>query len=263
MTQAEDRSGTDVYYPFPYDPSVEETLTPLWREAAWGLEWLQLRCSPVFFGRGVPRGNAEPVLLVPGFLTGDLMLLEMHRWLRRIGYRSYLSHITWNTDCPDKTARALGQRARALFDHTGQTLRLVGHSLGGMLAKAVVQEEPDIIDRVITMGSPFRNLVKAHPAVVGIWDILKIKQSGLVGRNLKTSCGTGHCTCSFVHSMIKPKTCRRPQFAIYSKRDGVVHWTSCIEEDPAHNVEVNGTHTGMVFQPAAYRALAKLLAQPV
>src|SRR5690606_12445668 len=29
--------------PFAHDPSVEPTLTPLWREAGWGLDWLRLR----------------------------------------------------------------------------------------------------------------------------------------------------------------------------------------------------------------------------
>ena len=179
---------------FDYDDAVEQALTPLWREARWGLEWASLRLHPVYYGVGVPRGRREPVLLIPGFMSGDLMMLEMHRWLRRIGYRSSLSRITWNNDCPNLTGSKLIHRVRALADKTGRRVVLVGHSLGGMLAKSIVQEVPEDVELVITLGSPFRSLVKAHPAIIGIWDKLKLAQGGLIGRNLHASCGTGHCT---------------------------------------------------------------------
>lgn len=254
--------GADYDNPFAHDPAVELTTTPLWREASWGLDWVKLRWSPVFYGAGVPRGSNEPVLLIPGFMAGDALMLELHRWLKRIGYRSYLSSIPWNNDCPDRTAKLLAQRAQRIRQETGQPLRVIGHSLGGMLAKSLVQDHPDLFDRIITLGSPFRSMVKAHPAVVGIWDQLKRAQSGLIGRNLHASCGTGHCMCSFVRNMLDPKPRHQvAQFAIYSKTDGVAEWSSCIEENPRQNTEVHCTHLGMVFHPEVYRAVARRLAQ--
>ncbi|MGE0485615.1 MAG: lipase family alpha/beta hydrolase [Gammaproteobacteria bacterium] len=244
-----------------YDDAIEQTLTPLWREARWGLEWAQLRWSPVYYGYGVPHGHGEPVLLIPGFMSGDLLMLEMHRWLKRIGYRSSLSRIAWNNDCPDQTGRKLGHRVRRLADRHGSRVRLVGHSLGGMLARSLVQEMPEYVDRVVTLGSPFRSLVKAHPAVIGIWDKLKLAQGGLIGRNLHASCGTGHCTCAFVRNMSMPRTVDVPQYAVYSRRDGVADWSSCIERDPRLNTEVNCSHIGMVFHAGVYRAVAARLAQ--
>lgn len=247
----------------PPDPSVERVLTPLWLETRWPAEWVRLKMSPVYWGLGVPHGNGEPVLLVPGFLAGDWMMLELGRWLRRIGYKPYHANIVWNTDCPDVTARRLEQRAQAIFKREGIKIRLVGHSLGGMLSKYVVQESPQIIDRVVTMGSPFRDLVKAHPAIVGIWDKLKLKRSGVVGRNLKASCGTGHCTCGFVRNMLQPKGVSPAQFAIYSKKDGVVEWESCVEDVAENNSAVSGSHIGLIVEPNAYRALAERLAQSI
>ncbi|MEM7467628.1 MAG: hypothetical protein AAF387_12205 [Pseudomonadota bacterium] len=246
---------------FEHDPSVERVQTPLWLEARWPSEWLRLKMSPVYWGYGIPRGQGEPVLLVPGFLAGDWMMLELGRWLRRIGYRPFHANIVWNTDCPDLTARRLQQRAEALAEREGRKLRIVGHSLGGMLSKYVVQEAPAIIDRVVTMGSPFRDLVKAHPAIIGLWDQLKAKRSRLVGRNLKPSCGTGHCTCAFVRNMIQPKSVAPAQYAIYSTKDGVVEWESCREDIDEHNSEVTGSHIGLIVEPNAYRALAERLAQ--
>lgn len=249
--------------PFAHDPAIEETLTPLWREARWPIEWMRLRTSAVFFGCGVGRGHGEPVLLIPGFMAGDGLMLELHRWLKRIGYRSYLSNIAWNNDCPNYTARILATRLQRIQREHAAKVRVIGHSLGGMLAKSLVQDHPELIDRAITLGSPFRSLVKAHPAVVGIWDQLKSTRSKLVGRNLNASCGTGHCLCDFVKNLAQPKPRAVPQFAIYSRNDGVADWSSCVEENPTANTEVNCTHIGMVYHPEVYRAIAARLAEHV
>lgn len=249
--------------PFAHDPSVEATLTPLWREANWPLEWLRLRTSAVFFGYGVPHGRGEPVLLIPGFMSGDTLMLELQRWLKRIGYQAYPSNIIWNNDCPDRTARMLATRMHGIRRRHRARVRLVGHNLGGMLAKSLLQDHPDAIDRVVTLGSPFRSLVKAHPAVVGIWDQLKTTRSKLVGRNLHASCGTGHCLCNFVKNLVQPEPREVPQFASCSRQDGVADWSSCVEESPAANTEAKCTHIGMVYHPEVYRAIAARLAQRI
>ncbi len=259
MSDQEFSDTLEIESPFAYDPSVEATLTPLWREAKWPVEWMRLRVSRVFVGCGVPRGHGEPVLLIPGFMAGDGLMLELHRWLKRIGYASNLSNIAWNNDCPDKTARALASRLRGIKQRSGHKVRIIGHSLGGMLAKSLVQEHPELIDRIITLGSPFRSLVKAHPAVVDIWDQLKVAQSPVVGRNLHASCGTGHCLCNFVRNLLQPEPSTVPQFAIYSRHDGVADWSSCVEDDPLANTEVRSTHIGMIFHPDVYRAIAARL----
>ncbi len=253
----------DAENPFAHDPAVEETLTPLWREARWPIEWLRLRTSAVFFGCGVAHGHGEPVMLIPGFMAGDGSLFELHRWLKRIGYRSYLSNIAWNNDCPDRTAKMLATRLERIRREHGVKVRVIGHSLGGMLAKSLTQDHPELIDRIVTLGSPFRSLVKAHPAVVGIWDQLKSTRSKLVGRNLHASCGTGHCLCNFTRNLAQPKPREVPQFSIYSRLDGVADWSSCVENDPAANTEVNCTHIGMVYHAEVYRVIAARLAQRV
>lgn len=242
-----------------HDDAVEHVLTPLWREARWGLEWSRLRFSPTYYGLGVPRGRRQPVLLIPGFMSGDLLMLELHRWLRRVGYRSSLSRIPWNNDCPDRTRRKLEHRIRELHARTGQKVSLIGHSLGGMLAKSLLEASREHISCVITLGSPFRSLVKAHPAVVGIWDHLKATQGMLIGRNLHASCGTGHCTCDFVRNLNKPVEIDVPQFAVYSKTDGVADWSSCAHDNEELNNEVFCSHIGMVYDAGTYRAIAARL----
>ena len=248
--------------PFDHDPGVEPVSTPLWREFLWPTELARLLCSPVYRGVGVAHGHGEPVLVIPGFLANDLMMIPLRRWLKRIGYRPYLSDIAWNTDCPNKTALRLVQKIKVIHRKSGRRVILIGHSLGGMLAKSILQHVPELIDRVITLGSPFRDHVRAHPAVTGVWEYLLGGQGKLIGRNLHMSCGTGFCMCDFVRHMLQPEARTVPQFAIYSRNDGVVDWVSCTEEDGAANTEVNeATHIGLIFHPHALRAIAERLAQ--
>ena len=49
--------------------------------------------------------------------------------------------------------------------------------------------------------------------------------------------------------------------SIYSRGDGVVWWASCIAPY-ATNVEVSGSHVGLVFNRKAYRAIAAALSKP-
>jgi hypothetical protein len=66
-----------------------------------------------------------------------------------------------------------------------------------------------------------------------------------------------------VRNLVQPRPRPVPQFAIFSRLDGVADWSSCVEEDPAANTEVNCTHIGMVCHPEVYMAIAQRLAQPV
>jgi triacylglycerol lipase len=248
--------------PFEADPSVQQAETPLWRESFAPFDWLALRLSPVYFGCGVARGAGQPVVVVPGFLGSDDYLLELFSWLGRIGYRPYFSAIGRAADCPDALAGALLTTVRRAHQETGRRVRIIGHSLGGMLARSVAIDHPQHVDMVISMGSPFREVVRAHPVILAATTALKRSRSDAIGRNIKPSCFSGHCTCDFVRNMLSPAQ-RSPEvrhYSVYSKYDGVVEWQSCIEEDPSLNDEVNCTHTGMAFHPGVYRALARRLA---
>ena len=45
-------------------------------ELRWQLEAARLLADPVFYGRGVPRGDGRPVLLLPGLLAGHVLVGE-------------------------------------------------------------------------------------------------------------------------------------------------------------------------------------------
>src|SRR3954452_10368426 len=78
---------------------------PIWQEALFGIEILLLHASPIYYGFGAPRGDGSAVLVIPGFLSHAVYLVELYAWLQRIGYRAYYSGIGLNADCPNVLIR--------------------------------------------------------------------------------------------------------------------------------------------------------------
>jgi pimeloyl-ACP methyl ester carboxylesterase len=227
------------------------------------MDWLALRASPVYYGVGVPRGNGDPVIVIPGFLGSDTYLMEMYNWLRRIGYTPYYSRIGRNAECPD----VLRERLFATIDEaqieTGAEVRLIGHSLGGLLARSAAQERPDQVKQVICLASPF-NDIRVHPMVLAAAEFVRGRIKGQRKAEVneqKRDCYTGSCTCAFATSLRAdlPKSVQRA--AIYTETDGVVDWQSCVEDEEELNTKVNGTHSGLAFNPQVYRRIAKLLSE--
>ena len=140
-----------------YRPDYVEADVTIWKEALFGAEVLLLHGSPVYYGLGVPHGDGSGVVLVPGFLGTDSYLKQLHSWLGRIGYRAYFSGIGLNAECPNLLIQhRLNENIARALDQTGRKIHLIGHSLGGIIARSVANQRPDDIASVITLGSPFR-----------------------------------------------------------------------------------------------------------
>lgn len=235
---------------------------PLWREAFLGIDWLSLRASAVYRGIGVSRGDNSAVVVIPGFMGSDQYLGDLYAWLRRIGYQPYLSGIGRNTECPNVLAERLLETVQQAYDETGRKVHLIGHSLGGVLARGVATLHPQLVASVVTMAAPFRG-VRVHPLV--LQTAYLVRGRILARRNgpaVLSDCYSGTCTCEFLNALRKKFPASVPQIAIYTKGDGVVDWRCCINEDPGADIEVPGTHVGLAFNQQVYRHIATFLAAP-
>ncbi len=239
----------------------EPAAVPLWREALFGVDWLALRLSPVYYGFGVPHGDGAPVIVIPGFLGTDTYLTEMYHWLRRIGYKSYYSRIGRNSECPDVLRDRLFETMDLAHGETGRRLRLIGHSLGGLLARSAAVERPQQVEQVISLAAPFRD-IRVHPMVLAAAGFVRGRIRGRRKRSerVQRECYTGECTCAFANAARRKLPESVGRAAIYTETDGVVDWHSCVEDDRRLNTKVNGTHAGLAFNPQVYRHVAKLLA---
>jgi len=249
---------TDSHSSVIFHREMKPAARPIWHEAMVGLEWLSLRASPVFHGLGVPRGEGSAVVLVPGFLATDFYLWEMNLWLRRIGYKAYMSKIGWNADCLEVMVERLSQTVNKAFDENGRKVNLIGHSLGGVLSRSIAVRHPERVASVITLGSPFRG-VASHPLVLTTADLVRERIRVKHGGN-QPDCYTGFCNCKAVSDLQIPFPSSVRAYAIYTKTDGIVDWRYCVNGDPAADFEVQGTHVGLAFNHQVYKLIAEKLA---
>jgi triacylglycerol lipase len=233
---------------------------PFWQEALCGIEILLLHAAPVYYGFGGPSGDGSAVIVIPGFLGSDLYLVEMYAWLRRLGYRPYFSGIGLNADCPNLLIRTrLNETIEKARRETRRKVHLLGHSLGGLLARSVACDHPDQVASVITLGSPFRGTV-LHPRVKQA--VESVRQNILLthGNSVLPDCYTGRCTCAFLSSLRQELRSHVMETAIYTRNDGFVDWRYCVTGDSKNDFEVSGTHVGLAFNPVVFGIIANRLA---
>ncbi len=232
----------------------------LWSEVLCAAEILLLHATPTYYGFGVPHGDDSAVVIIPGFLGTDLYLMELHGWLGRIGYRPYFSGIGVNADCPNLLIqRHLNETVEKALHQTGRKIHLIGHSLGGVIARSLAGQRPKDIASVITLASPIRGTV-ANRTIIHAAEAVRLRILQEHGKGVLPHCYTGACTCRFVDHLRREVADSMIQTAIYTKHDGIVDWRYCMTKDPDNDFEVPGTHIGMAFNATAYSIVAERLA---
>jgi pimeloyl-ACP methyl ester carboxylesterase len=230
------------------------------RYAAGTLHDRRRRWTTSYAGRVVQRPQ-EPVVLVPGFMSGDLTLRAMSASLRRRGFRTYRAHIRANVGCTATAAAELETRIESVAIKRGSRVRIVGHSLGGMLARGLAVRRPDLISGIVTLGSPMLAPGAHHVLLTaGVETLVRLSRAGVPGL-MSEECVAGAC------ARLSFDECRQPVpgdvafTAVYSKRDGIVDWRACVDPE-AHAVEVRASHVGMGLDPRVIGVVTDALRVP-
>jgi pimeloyl-ACP methyl ester carboxylesterase len=195
-----------------------------------------------------PRGDGHPVLTLPGFLASDLSMVPMRRYLSELGYDAQAWRMGRNLGGLTRTRAALRDRLAEIHAASGRKVSLVGWSLGGVYARDLALQAPDLVRYVITLGSPFANDVRAtnatrlYEALSGerVEDFAELREA--IAGDLPV-----------------------PSTSIFSRSDGVVNWRTCLSRPGprAENIEIHfASHIGLGVNPAALWAVADRLAQP-
>jgi pimeloyl-ACP methyl ester carboxylesterase len=189
-------------------------------------EFGQLAISPVFFGVGVPRGDGHPVMAIPGWLASDGYLQPLLGWLERVGYAPVASGIKRNTGRLGPLVSEIASRVDTVVRQSGRPATLIGHSLGGVIARAIARRQPQMVRQVITMGSPLH----LDAAPIGA----PIPLTAIYARGDR---------------IVRYPRALAPDGSL---RDGKY-------VDAESNIEVSGCHCGMAFNPRVYQVLGRLL----
>ena len=201
----------------------------------------------------------DPVILVPGFMAGDATLKGMAMFLRRNGLRTYRAQIRVNVGCTREAADRLERRIETIAIKRNRKVSIVGHSLGGMLARGLASRRPDLIEGIVSMGSPVLAPGAIHRVLA--WDaemLARLTRVGFRGM-MGADCFGGDCARLSFEESRRDLPYGVAFTTIYSRRDGIVDWRACL--DPlATPVEVRSSHLGMVVDPVAIHAVCRAVA---
>jgi len=226
-------------------PSARLYLT----EPARGLAGLAALPLAAGWLASAPRGDRHGVLVLPGLLASDMSTALLRRYLSLLGYTVRGWQLGRNVGPTDRVLAELPQALADLARCAGGSVSIIGWSLGGIYARELAREQPDLARQVITLGSPFQ-----------LTDPRQSRADGTYRRR------------SHLHATARPIPTHEeiarpidvPSTAVYSRQDGIVSWQTCIGPATAlhENVEVRCGHLGFGVDPATLWLIADRLATP-
>ena len=243
-----------------------------WRESRALLDVGRM-ALPLLLPAGKAKAQrARHIIALPGFGADDRALWPLRRYLRKLGHhaegwglglnragidiRHTLADLSpgWNAEpieryrnegsvpmlCDRMVAR-VRERHRALG---GVPLTLIGWSLGGVVAREVARDLPDMIEQVITLGTP----VQGGPKYTRAADFFRGRGMDLdwIERGVARR---------------EERPIRAPITAITSPTDAVVgHAATRDHHSPdVRHIDVDAAHLGLVFNPTVWALIARTL----
>jgi hypothetical protein len=196
-----------------------------------------------------PRGDGHGVLVLPGLLAADGSTVALRQFVRRLGYDVHGWELGRNRGPTDAVLDGLPPLLSTLAERSGGPVSIIGWSLGGIYARELARESPELVRQVITLGSPFA-LADPH----------RTRADGVYQRRSHLHAVSGRIPTR--EAVARPIGI--PSTAVYSRHDGIVCWQHCIApETGLHgNVEVRCSHIGFGFDPATLWLIADRLALP-
>ncbi|MEO9467591.1 alpha/beta hydrolase [Parasphingorhabdus sp.] len=205
----------------------------------FGLQWPRLVTAP--------RGDGRPVFLLPGYGASEVSMQPLEAFLRRLNYDVSDWQLGRNGGSVNRDVARFREIAEAEFaENDGEPFTLIGWSLGGVIARETARLSPHMVREVITMGTP------------------------IIGGPKYTSVGQRYAQADDIRlDEFERKVHERnsigfdqPLTVIYTKRDGVVgpDIAKDIYNPQARNIQVDGGHLGLGFNPRVWRIIADTLA---
>ena len=104
------------------------------------------------------------MLALPGFLASDLSMAPLRRYLGQLGYDTYAWQMGRNTGGVARMRGALRERLAGIHAANGRKATIIGWGLGGIYARDLALQAPDLVRYVVTLGSPFAGDARATNA---------------------------------------------------------------------------------------------------
>ncbi|MFZ1525623.1 MAG: hypothetical protein WAT22_12455 [Saprospiraceae bacterium] len=195
----------------------------------------------LLFAKKENIGQGRVVMVVPGLLTSDFWTVILRKYLSKKGFQVYGWEMGTNLGRMEKIPELISKIEAIKIRHN-QPIILIGWSIGGLFSREVSHQRPDLISKVMTLGSPFGD-VQAPNNAKWVFELLNDDYD------------IDH---SLVQRLASPTT--MPSVAFYSKKDGIVPWEACMDsitDDHHLNVEIRSSHFGMGANPSVLDAIVQ------
>jgi triacylglycerol esterase/lipase EstA (alpha/beta hydrolase family) len=214
------------------------------------------------------KGDGKtPVMTLPGFTGPEISVAPLNSFLNANGYVAQSWGLGVNRGVRDmehmeNIAALLGANVAKLADTHQRKVALVGQSLGGVFAREIARRYPDLVDRVITLGSPAHFSPESNNVNAMVARIMSL----FTGRKVEELLAEVQ---SLNFNMSEPPA-GVPVVSIFSPYDGVAPVSTtripreflCNKEGtPRENIEIICSHCGMGINPLVLLAVADRLAE--
>jgi hypothetical protein len=207
---------------------------PRWRLAAESAALLARAYRS--FGSLGERGpeDGERLMVLPGFLASDRTTLGLQRALAKAGYRVTGWGLGVNKGVRQDTLDRIVQRME--YFGGGRPITLVGWSLGGIYAREAAKRRPDLVGKVVSMGSPFSGDRRSN----NVWRLYEWV--------------AGHPVDDPPIAALLEEKPPVPTLALWSRRDGIVCVGSARGEpgESDAQIELSCSHMGFAVSGRAY-----------
>jgi pimeloyl-ACP methyl ester carboxylesterase len=202
-------------------------------------------CAPL--ARVLPRGDGRSVFVLPGFTASDRSTVILRKFLSDLGYDTHGWHLGANLGPTQRVLTGILDGFAQIRRRSNGPVTVIGWSLGGLYARALAARSPRDVRHVITLGSPFRMASRADSNAATLYRALSALHVTPMDNQLRHRSYEG-----------PPPVWST---SIFSKTDGVVPWETCLDDagPTTENIEVQGAHVGLGYNPAALKVIADRL----
>ena len=198
--------------------------------------------------KNLPKsGNGEIVLVIPGYGTNDFIMTPLRNFLNHLGYSARGWSLGENHGNVPQLLEQVKDLIVNLHKESNQKIIIIGWSLGGYIGREAARDHQDLVEKVITLGSP----IIGGPKYTSIGDVYSKRYD---------------IDLEILEKEIDDRfeiPIEIPLYSIYSKYDSIVSWESCIDKySPCViNQEVNSTHIGLIVNYDVYKLISEYLKQ--
>jgi alpha-beta hydrolase superfamily lysophospholipase len=193
--------------------------------------------------------DGDPVMVLGGFLSHPFYYAPLARVLRRAGFCVHFDRAL--NARPFKPHMAeLRAHIQTIVDRGGRPLRLVGHSLGGIQALALLLDAPEYVAQVVAVaspvvgGTPWQALQRLAERILRV----RAREMQALHRGLAPYAARVTTISSPNDMIAPPNTC------------GIEGAVNVVLDEVPHPERALASHVGVVFMRTATRAIVRALA---